>query len=251
MKCNLIYNVTPLDGPMLDLNLRCLAQYYQAFDNKRVVRVGTGANLLPLDVLMKRWHAAGLSIENTEFVCTPNDEVLCETRPFVEALLPRVQSLDADEVTFYAHTKGITRPEHEQVRKWVEYLYRYNLSNIKEVKRVLRRYACAGIFKISQPFTQVQQPWHFSGTFFWFNHARLFSRDWAHIEMRRYGVESYLPRLFTSEEAYCLAFQLWYPYLDLYDADIWAKIERSDGELYPFRWVGSVSEWVNRFLHKR
>jgi hypothetical protein len=251
MKRNLIYHVAPLDNPMLDFNLGMLARFLDVFNHKRIINVAQGENLLPLDAFLDRARRSGLKTEQIEFTASENHPVHRETAAFADVLLPRVQSLDPTEITFFAHAKGISNPSSVESKKWAEYMYRYNLSNLDKVERALLKYACAGIFKLVQPFTQVQLPWHYSGTFFWFNNAKLFSKDWKNIEMSRYGTESYLPRLFESKEAYCLAFQLWYPYLNLYDADIWAKIEKSHGELYPFRWLGPVSAWINRFLHKR
>jgi len=236
---------------MLDFNLKMLARHLDIFNHKRVINVAQGENLLSLDAFLERARCNGLDPERFEITTSENHPIHRETAAFVGILLPRVQSLDPEEITFFAHAKGISNPSSVESKKWAEYMYRYNLSDIPRVERALRKYACAGIFKIVQPFTQIQLPWHYPGTFFWFNNARLFSKDWKKIEMSRYGTERYLPRLFESGEAYCLAYALRYPYLDLYDADIWAKIERSDGELYPFRWMGPLSEWVNRFLHKR
>jgi len=52
----------------------------------------------------------------------------------------------------------------------------------------------------------VPEPWHFSGSYFWFNHQKLYSNpNWAQIRKdNRWAMEGYLATLFEQESAYCL-----------------------------------------------
>lgn len=243
VKRNLIYHVAPFDNAMLDLNLRMLARYQDVFNHKRVIHVAQGDGLLSVADFCARARRHGLDLDLMDLRTSPNDPVLCETPAFRNILLPAVSSLEEDEITFYGHAKGVTRPQQVECAKWTEFLYRYNLSDMAGVEKVLRKYACAGIFKVSRPIAPVRVAWHYSGTFFWFKNSKLFSRDWQKIEMSRYGVESYPATQFASREACCLAYKLRYPYFDLYDPGVWSKIEKSPpGKLYRFPGEGFCSE---------
>ena len=51
----------------------------------------------------------------------------------------------------------------------------------------------------------IECPWHYSGTFFWFNNKKLFSiPNWQDVPQSRWGVECYLGKHIDVEDAYCL-----------------------------------------------
>lgn len=246
MKTNLLYHVALIDSPMLDENLQYLARYWSVFTHRRIVNLAMQPDWLCVKDFMGRWQKAGLPLDGVEFVESKNDPAHWESLSFVNTLLPRIKSLDKDECTFYAHAKGVSRSPSAAIRSWINFVYEHNLGDMVNVRKVMRRYAVAGVLKISQPFTAIKMSWHFPGSFFWFNHARLFSRDWRDIERDRYGIEAYPARHFKSREAYCLACPLTYPYLDLYDESTWEKIQRGGGKLHPTRFHAMASALLNR-----
>ena len=123
---------------------------------------------------------------------------------------------------FYAHAKGVSHRDQLAVRAWTAAMYHHNLDRIDEVKMLLPHWPCVGIAKRDGDFeylrlglhrhewTYRKRPWHgwhFSGTFWWVRHDRLFSRpDWDQFDMHAYAVEAYLANFFKPEEAMSLAY---------------------------------------------
>ena len=234
MKTNLIYHIAPFRGNEVWIkNIQCLLKYIRIFNNKKIVNVATGENCHNLEEVKK--YFAGY---DAEFITTPNNPELRETASFIK-LLEKVYSLDSGEITFYAHTKGVSRASGgscgEAVRLWYEYMYRYNLSNIEKVREILKKYPCCGYFKIAKqiPWFPEFSRWHYSGTFFWFNNYALFSKNWQDIALERFGTEAYLSRFFSSKEAYALFMNYKH---ELYDIDYW------QGVVLPFERLTKVNE---------
>ena len=171
-----------------------------------------------------------------------------ETVSFIR-MLERVCSVDSDEITFYAHTKGVRHegPRLKANMLWADYMYRYNLSNIERVKKILRKYPCCGCFKrVCAPSTFPPfSKWHYVGTFFWFNHRALFSRNWRDITESRYGTEAYLSKFFSVKEAYCLFMRIRGrckgAFGELYDMDYWNQ------KVFPYERIFNMSRGC---LHK-
>ena len=95
------------------------------------------------------------------------------------SMLAQVRSLDPDEVTFYAHAKGV---KYEPaipwpVRRWAEIQYRAALDHWPSVRAQLQRFAMAGSFKMLGRFRahHCVGDWHYSGTFFWLRHVFVFA----------------------------------------------------------------------------
>lgn len=251
MIAHLIYHVAPIDHPLLRVNLDWLARYWINFNGKRVIHVGRQEGWLDFDAFKTLWKEAGLPVDGVSFVQTDNDPEWGETRPFIEELLPRVESTQSGEITFYAHAKGVSRPLTEPIRKWVDFLYVKNLGNLRRVQSALSRHPVAGVLKISHPMGPLKAPWHYSGSFFWFRNSDLFQKDWRRIPPGRYGVEAYPAEHFPGRQACCLACPLSYPYLDLYDRATWAKIERGGGRLYSTRLEATLAAKWNLWREKK
>jgi len=234
MKTNLIYHITPfIENKAWIENIQCLSRYMQIFNNKKIVNVAIGENCHNLEEVKKYFNSY-----DVEFITTPNNPELRETASFIK-LLEKIYSLDPNEITFYAHTKGVTRTKGdslgEAVRLWYEYMYRYNLSNIEKVRKILTKYPCCGYFKgVARPpwFPEFSR-WHYSGTFFWFNNYALFSKNWRDIALERFGTEAYLSRFFSNNEAHALFMNSRH---ELYDIDYWR------GVVFPFEKLIKINE---------
>ncbi|MEK7859331.1 MAG: hypothetical protein AAB320_09350 [Elusimicrobiota bacterium] len=137
-----------------------------------------------------RRRLTGLDAQVLEVV---NDPARGETRHFLKGL-SLLRSKERDEMTFYAHGKGVTHRGLKSLimQSWSEAMYAMNLSCVDDVERLMRRHDAAGCFR--QELSHGGSRWHFSGTFFWFKHSAVFSRDWRKISRGRYGVEGYLGR---------------------------------------------------------
>jgi hypothetical protein len=205
MKRNLLYNCyAAKTNKEWELNIQHLNKYADIFNGRRLVLIKTGKKIVESSVIKSTF-----SFE-AEFIYWPNDKKLCEVAGFVETL-SLLESKREDEITFYAHTKGSQYNEETPtllaVRDWRNKMYDECLKNPQLIDEVLSEYACAGCFRLpgyASPPLAKDAKWHFSGTFWWVNHNKLFSNPkWKIVEQSRWGVESYLGQLFDLENSYC------------------------------------------------
>lgn len=202
---NLLYNCCPLErSEEWRLNIDRLNIYGEVFNGRKIVLIKTGPELIdPPDV------ESAFAFGNIEFVHWPNDKELQEVAGFIETL-GMLKSLREDEITFYAHTKGVSYGNIltlYAVRNWRNKMYDECLRDPKFVEVILSRFACAGCYQRYESMIPLPPDavWHYSGTFWWVNHARLFSNPrWDEVFLSRYGTEAYLGRLFRLEDTYCL-----------------------------------------------
>ncbi len=196
MKKNLYYFVCPANPPVWRWNVGRLLTHWGTFNGRRLVAVATGEGLEPEGVVRAAFDGAP-----AEFIAFPNDRDLRETAFFVEGLTC-LQSLDPQECTFYGHTKGQAYEGRrlENVKRWTDAMYILNLGSPDLVDRLVGRHPIIGCFK--RRIDHGGAPWHYAGTFFWFRHDALFSRNWRDICRTRYGTEGYPGRMFRDEEAF-------------------------------------------------
>lgn len=208
MKRNLYYNCCPFAASEEEWrdNIRMLCRYGDIFNGRRIVVVRTGDRMANPEGVERAFTEH--SFFNVEYRLRPNDPVLHETANFIETL-EDLYSLDANETTFYAHTKGVryakadglslsepTDTRKWGVRQWRNRMYHECLHDIPKVDAALSRYPAAGCFLMQEGLAEkrVWTKWMFCGTFFWFNHAALFSKDnWRFIGPHpdRSAVENY------------------------------------------------------------
>jgi hypothetical protein len=246
MTRHLLYQICPLSfSDEWERNVRLLLPYMSHFNGKKVITIKTGSALVSPGIV------EGLFSEfsDIQFLHIANDANMADSHGFIEAM-KYLESLSSSEITFYAHTKGVSpkylKEDLEPIREWYGRMYHYALSDIHHIDSILSTYACCGSFKRQKPFPNLTSPWHFSGTFFWFRHDHFFSRaDWAIIPPKStaYFVEGVLGRYLDSREAYCLygvnCGDLYY-YVD----QDWARLDKSSQNKLP------TSNQVNRFLYQ-
>ncbi|HEY3963947.1 MAG TPA: hypothetical protein VGM05_05275 [Planctomycetaceae bacterium] len=232
-RLNLVYHVTPLRHPdnVWQWNVRELLKRINLFNGRRIITVVTSNSGRTMD--SPEAVAAAFSGHDVEFRFAPNDPKLREGRHFIPALR-EIASINPSEAVFYAHGKGVSHLDQRIVRPWTAAMYHHNLDRIEEVRDLLSRWPCVGIAKRRGDFVRLSygQPrkpgslrrrtwndWHYSGTFWWARHDRLFSRpDWDQIPQHAFAVEGYLANFFRPEEAVCLAYE---DIPDPYNAAIW------------------------------
>lgn len=216
MKKNLIYYIYPLKLDMVLFNLILLSKYYQMFDGERHVVVSLDDKTLSFEKTSSliNKYLPGITIHKRE-----NDSKLGETAHFI-FLLSKVKHTEG--ITFYAHAKGVWRqlPDNKPLKKWIELLYSINLG-FNAIDERLKKYSVIGSFRKNRARYNISAPWHYSGTFFWFNNKRLFSRQWEKIEQSKWGVESYPGHQFPHSESYCIAHD---NCPNLYKKENWVKI---------------------------
>lgn len=198
MKRNLYYFLCPLTPEIWRWNVERLRSYWAAFNGRKLVVVAVGPGTESETAVQSAFEGS-----DAELIVAKNDPDLGETPSFLDGL-GRLESLDPEECTFYAHAKGQTRVDKgDSVRRWTEAMYFMSLSNTSLIDHLIRKYATLGCFK-QVMINWRGVPWAFAGTFFWIRHDALFSRNWRSINNDRYGVEAYPGRVFREEEAFAL-----------------------------------------------
>jgi hypothetical protein len=200
---NLIYHVWPVRDSLWRWNIEQLLQRIDIFNGRRIVGIVHDSKSESPEEVIKSFEGHGC-----EFVVRANDS-LGEAITFPE-MLERVASEDPNEITFYAHAKGVKYGPNASppVRQWSEALYITNLDDWLRVLHQLEQFAMTGAFKMRGRFRSHREcsDWHYSGTFFWFRHAHVFSRSWRVVPQFYCGVEAWPGTLFQSEETGCLFF---------------------------------------------
>jgi len=210
------------------LNLAEIRQRWNVFNGRRVLAVVKGDGLHDPASVMRE-----LGKDDCEWMWLPNDRDLREVVTFLP-LLESIASTSRREASFYAHTKGtsselgISGP-----RAWRNTMYRVLLDNIEVVRAALLTHVAVGTTKMVWPDGATPPypnrlrhgNWMFAGTYFWFKHSEVFTRDdWRVIPQDRYGAESWLSGMFHSDQALSL-FQPWpveqYPTPSPYDPTLY------------------------------
>lgn len=238
---NLLYNCCPSDwSDEWRDNVARLCRYPEAFNGRKLVIVRTGENMRSIDDVRAEFRRGWLDAD-VEFLEIENHTKLHEVHRFIETL-ELLQSVDPNEATFYAHTKGVRYdgvPERrmDSVRQWRNEMYDGCLADIPKIERALQSHPCAGCFMQANPVDQVVtnyflegkpltksrmeelkaeaakggkhtallSKWHYAGTFWWVKHSSLFTLpNWRFIIPSRYGVEAYLGHLIPLEDAHAL-----------------------------------------------
>ena len=204
MKRNLLYYVWPCkSNNEWRLNVETLCSYWDIFNNRKIVFVAQGAGLVDIADVRSCFPKDAVLVEFDD------SSVLCELKPFY-AMLEIVQSLDPEEVSFYAHTKGAS-PKYENmphivgnIRIWRNLSYYFCLRHVDNIDSLLNRFFALGCFKKNK--TDWLAEWHFAGTFFWFKHDKVFAfPNWRKVFLNnRFAVEAFLGNLLSKNEAYCL-----------------------------------------------
>lgn len=198
---NLIYHVWPVRGDMWRWNVEQLRSRIDIFNGRRIIGIVHDERSEDPDEVRKAFAGHGC-----EFVVArngPPGEGL--TFP---SMLAQVRSLDPNEVTFYAHAKGVKYEPSipGPVRRWAETQYRTGLDHWPSVRSQLERFAMTGSFKILGRFRvhHYAGDWHYSGTFFWLRHAFVFAREVGNLQTFYGCVEAWPGMHFQREETGCL-----------------------------------------------
>lgn len=196
MKRNLIYHVTPIAN--YKWNLELLTQRWGVFTGRKVIAVATAPGF-DKPSYVKRYLP-----RDAEVIEVQNHSELRESASLIP-LLTCVESLEPDEITFYAHTKGVTRGHNKAIILWTELMHKHLLDRIEAAEYQLKHFPICGTFKRQGRFGcfPEKSEWHYSGTFWWFRNKDLFSMDWRNVPLTRYTAEAYLSLFFAPELAGC------------------------------------------------
>lgn len=204
-KRNLCYYLYPIKDSYFEgvqiwkWNVRRLLRHLGIFNGRKLVNVSCDERTDSVESVIKEFGAS----QGIEISVVQNDKKLGEAAHFL-GMLERVESLNPTECTFYAHGKGVSKPEYERVPvlSWASLMYDLNLGCIKAIDWLLHRYDAVGCLRWDWPPSKTQ--YIFCGTFFWFRHLALFSGNWRTIEQHRYGVENYLGQQISLNRSFSL-----------------------------------------------
>jgi len=210
---NLIYHVYPVaTNDEWKLNVERLCRSWTLFNGRKIVGVVCDNDTVPVEAVQ-----AAFPDDAIEWLVAPNDPVRGETVTFLPAA-KRLESLNSYEATFYAHAKGTHRagnPKNEtpaeRIRQWRDFCYRGCLERLPpDFDDIIHVKPCAGCLKrqkgLPQEKGRPESYWHYSGNFWWINHAHFFSLpDALHLGPSRWALERHLGELFPEADAVCLA----------------------------------------------
>ena len=228
---NLIYHVWPVKGSTWRWNLDELVRRIDLFNGRRVI--GIVCDERSEDAATVQSHLEG---HGCEFVVMRND-ARGESATFA-AMLERVASGTDDEVSFYAHAKGVKYEPQlpRSVKRWAEVQYAVTLDDWLAVREQLDRFAMTGIFRKHGRFANHRNlgDWHYSGTFFWMRHASVFARDWRNVPQFYGGVEAWPGVQFARHETGCLLLD------DLRELPYQDRFWAQKGESAAARWKAAL-----------
>jgi hypothetical protein len=103
--------------------------------------------------------------------------------------------------TFACHCKGCTHPPESVCQWWCDVMSTVLLDYPGLVDIALAEYPIVGSLK---RYEGLKVPWHYAGTYYWFDNAIAQTRPWQKVDKHGWGSESWPGRLFTRQESPCL-----------------------------------------------
>lgn len=207
MRRNLLFHMYPYPCEMLHLNLERLARYWNVFNGRKIIHVATDENSVRAAEAESLLQQHGL--RDYELLFNKNDPKLFEAVFFVD-LLRMLKSIDPEEATFFCHSKGASSDIFErrgttflEISTWAGVMYKLCLEDPSRIDELMRKYAVVGTYRCSTDKT-MPTPWYFAGTFYWFNHQAVYSRQWDKRPNSRFACEEYPGNMFPIEQSFNL-----------------------------------------------
>lgn len=199
IKRNLCYYMYPIKNSLWTFHIEQLKRYLDVFNGKKIITIAVDNRSVSADEVRRT-----LNRDDILWRVVTNDASLWETAAF-PGMLQLVESRDPNEFTFYAHAKGVRRPDWaiENARIWSGTMYFLNLSSITMTNRILSAHDALGCYR-HQDQNHGGSDWHYSGTYFWFRHSTVFSKNWKEIHPHLYGVEGWIGKHVDLKRSYCL-----------------------------------------------
>lgn len=229
-RLNLLYHVCPLKkNDVWRANVRQVRRRLHIFNGRKVVAVVEGEGLHGLNEVRREFGD-----DSIQWITRPNDPELREVVTFGD-LLAAVESVDPEEATFYAHTKGNSTADNALgAELWRNAMYHHLLDGVNVCRDLLASHPCVGTHKMRWknglgfsvfPSGHHACEWMYAGTFFWFRHDAVYSQpQWSNVSRERYGAEAWPGMLFAAEAA-ATVFQPFpcseYPVVSPYDPAIY------------------------------
>lgn len=186
---NLFFHIYPLRGTFWGWHVDVIRSKFHLFNGRKLVHIVYDHETVDPHEVARNFTGVA------EVVVRRNDARLGETAHYLRGI-ESLQSSRRDEMTFYCHSKGVARGRSfwPNTKAWAAAMYEINLCDPGAVEKLMETHDAVGCFRLRMP--HAGSDWHYSGTFFWFNHAGVFSNpDWSMIEQSRHGVEGWIGRL--------------------------------------------------------
>lgn len=189
----------PIKDSLWTFHVEQLKRYLAVFNGRKVITVAVDDRSVTAAEV-----EAALGCSDITWRVVQNDPKLWETAAF-PGMLELVENINPDEFTFYAHAKGVRRPDWaiENARIWSGTMYFLNLSSEKMTDRILSEHDGLGCYR-HQDLNFAGSDWHYSGTYFWFRNSVVFSKNWRDICPHLYGVEGWIGKHVDFNRSYCL-----------------------------------------------
>jgi hypothetical protein len=201
---NLIYHIWPTNqNDTWQWNLAHLKRYIDQFDGTRIIAVAEGPGTATLADVKAEFGDYRID----HWLQAQNVHILRECTTFVPMmeLLPR----EKNNITFYAHAKGVRHKHGGLPTIWAHVMYRLLLEFPEKIETALQVYPITGAFKRHNEFRLPHHDiWHYSGTYFWFRNHDVFvdhAEEWRKLHPRFFAaVEAWPSRIFKNKEAHCI-----------------------------------------------
>ena len=186
------------------LNLSLLKKYWSVFDGQIIVKVAVDGkySLMPLKSLLPN---------DCQIEVVQNNRVLGESVHFINS----IRRIDSG-ITFYGHCKGVSRPRMKGLDTWITNLYEKNLRHIPKLDSKLFSGICGKLLPCP-PF--VPQNFHYSGSFYWFNHDEVKKRL-KDFEFNKYLTERF-PGMIAKQSECIFGFATSSKNENFYDQKTW------------------------------
>jgi len=150
-----------------------------------------------------------------KFLLYKNDTNIRECTCFYNEIIQNLKNLEG--ITFFAHSKGITRNGDSGVPMWNTGLYYFNLNDIKSVENKLSKNDVFSYGSFKKHYNWIVEDngkiykqkhnWHYSGTFFWLDTQKIYKYIKSNnieisSDLHRWYTEMWLGNIFDSNFAY-------------------------------------------------
>ena len=231
MKKNLIFYCYLKNGEVdesTQFNLNLIKKYSHVFDGEQIIKVAYDDVNISDDA--RQWtRDLFLFFDNPKIEIVKNNPDTRESEYFIESIK---EIENDDSLTFFCHNKGNTHtlPNiKNNLFNWIFSMYFFNLDEelfSRIEKPLLNEITFSGVLRKTLDCTPwVCAPWHFSGTFFWFNTKRLKENpNWDKFDKGRFSVEAYPGQMADLRHSYSNFVSLNHDFNALFDDSFWATV---------------------------
>ena len=214
---NLMMHIWPTRNDAWKWNLDQILHRKEIFTGRRILGVATGSNTYTVEEVAE--YAKDL---DARVFGVKNNVKIREGATFLQ-MLEFVEG-DHQSVTFFCHSKGARHNESfgadgSTLKPWTESMYRLCLDDMPAILGQLKQFTMTGPYRRFGNFrTPGNHRWHYSGAFYWFRNADVYTKNWKRMDRAFFAVESWPGLMFRPNEVACCFHD---NCGDLYQMDYW------------------------------